>query len=57
MEQTFDWFIAQMYRFYFAVQYHTSFNIYGVTVSFFDIILGGILLSMIISVFWKGARG
>ncbi len=33
------------------------FNLGGVTVSLVDIIIGFVVLSIIITVFWKGARG
>lgn len=34
-----------------------KFNFYGLNVSIVDIILGFIVMSMVVSVFWKGARG
>lgn len=35
----------------------TSFNIAGINVSYLDIVIALISLSIIVSVFWKGARG
>lgn len=32
------------------------FDVYGIAVSFFDLILGYIVIIMIIAVFWKGVR-
>lgn len=34
-----------------------SFDIFGVSVGIFDLIFGFIALSMVISIFWKGAKG
>lgn len=33
------------------------FSYNGIYVSFWGIIVGGLITSMIISIFWKGARG
>jgi hypothetical protein len=35
----------------------TSFDIAGISVSYLDIVISLISLSIIASVFWKGARG
>ena len=34
-----------------------SFNISGMNVSIFELFIGFVALSIVISVFWKGARG
>lgn len=34
-----------------------SFDIFGVTVSIFELLLGFLVMSIIICLFWKGARG
>ncbi len=41
----------------FVVLGSYRFNMYGVTVSIFDILLALLVTSMVISVFWKGAKG
>ena len=48
----FDFFtdIIELLSFYY-------FEIGGMAISLFDIMIGAVVLSMIITVFWKGARG
>lgn len=57
MEQAFNFFINAFRSIMYHVGLHTQFSIYGLNVNLIDIFLGGILLSMIIGVFWKGAKG
>lgn len=57
MEKAFNFFINAFRSIIYNVGQHTQFSVYGLNVNLIDILLGGILLSMIISVFWKGAKG
>lgn len=34
-----------------------NFSIGGFNVTFFDLILGGLVISMIVGIAWKGAKG
>lgn len=41
----------------FAFLRSITFSLGGITVSFFHIMFGALVVSIIISVFWKGGRG
>ena len=56
MTSVFQFFFAQLQGFYNALS-SVSFELYGITVTLSQIIIGFICMSMIISFFWKGARG
>lgn len=50
-------FFGNMWSIILSVLDLYSFDIGGVSFSLFDILLGFILASMAITIFWKGARG
>ena len=49
--------IKYLYQVIFNHLNSVVFNINGVSVSYLSIILSFIFLSMVISIFWKGAKG
>lgn len=57
MTQIIEFFVSFMNDLWNTVFDSVTFNVAGVTVSFGAIVLGFICISMIISFFWKGARG
>lgn len=56
MNYFFTWFIDKVYSIVDVLRLPT-FNIGGFNVSFFDCILGCIVISIVVGVVWKGARG
>ncbi len=56
MYDSFVFLFEQIGSFYNALS-AVSFPVFGITVSLTQIILGFICISIIISFFWKGARG
>jgi len=56
MTSVFQFFFSQLKGFYNALS-AVNFDLYGIEVSLTQIILGFICMSIIISFFWKGARG
>ena len=56
MTSVFQFFFSQLNGFYNALS-AVIFDFYGIDVSLTQIILGFICMSIIISFFWKGARG
>jgi|GEM_PF-2802355 len=57
MTQIIEFFVSFMNDLWNTVFDSVTFDIAGVTVSFGAIVLGFICISMIVSFFWKGARG
>lgn len=55
----FDFFnlLAEFFKNIFGVLNTAIFNLGGVTVSLGSLLLGFVALSMVISFFWKGAKG
>lgn len=56
MTSVFQFFFSQLKGFYNSLS-AVNFELYGIEVSLTQIILGFICMSIIISFFWKGARG
>lgn len=56
MTSVFQFLFSQLQSFYNVLS-TVTFELYGITVSLTQIILGFICMSIIISFFWKGARG
>lgn len=56
MNYFFTWFIDKVYSIVDVLRLPT-FNIGGFNVTFFDCILGCIVISIVVGVVWKGARG
>lgn len=56
MQDFFMWFVQQTYSIVDVLQ-EPSFNIAGVDVTFFDLILGCIVISFFIGFLWKGVKG
>ena len=57
MTQIIEFFVSFMNELWYTVFDSVSFEIAGVSVSLGAIVLGFLCISMIISFFWKGARG
>lgn len=57
MTQILEFFVTFINDLWNTVFDSVTFDIAGVTVSFGVIVLGFICISMIVSFFWKGARG
>lgn len=57
MTQILEFFVSFINGLWNTVFVSVTFDIAGVTVSLGAIILGFICISMIVSFFWKGARG
>lgn len=57
MTQIIEFFVSFMNDLWNTVFDSVTFEIGGVTVSLGAIVLGFICISMIVSFFWKGARG
>lgn len=56
MELFFDKFFGFMRDFLYMLHSYKMY-VFGVHISLFEILLGFLLTSLVISVFWKGARG
>lgn len=56
MGQAFDFFVDMISDLTSFLE-RIIFDYNGVHVSFWGIIVGGLITSMVISLFWKGARG
>lgn len=48
--------IEFMYRVFNLLYSHAKFTAFGYSVSMFDIIIVFILIGMVVSLFWKGAK-
>lgn len=48
---------SSMLQFFNAINDRISLDIFGVTIGFYHLILGFIIVSMLTSIFWKGAKG
>lgn len=57
MTQIIEFFVSFMNDLWYTVFDSVTFEIAGVSVSLGAIVLGFLCISMIISFFWKGARG
>lgn len=57
MTQIIEFFVSFMNDLWYTVFDSVNFEIAGVSVSLGAIVLGFLCISMIISFFWKGARG
>lgn len=49
--------IASFFKKAITVLQSVDFSGFGVSVDLFDIVFSCIVISMVVSVFWKGARG
>lgn len=56
MTSVFNFFFTQLQGFYDTLG-TVTFDVYGINVSLTQILIGFICMGMIISFFWKGARG
>lgn len=56
MTEFFDFLISHITNIY-SVLNGFDFDVYGVSVSLADIIVGFIILNMVTLLFWKGAKG
>lgn len=56
MEYFLNWFIDRTYSIVGVLRL-PNFTIGGFNVTFFDLILGAIVISIVVGVVWKGAKG
>lgn len=56
MSEFFSFFILMWQRLIGSLE-SVRFDVFGIDASLFQILIGFILLSIVIGVFWKGARG
>lgn len=53
----FQFLIGIPFRLLEVLASHTAFVAFGVSVNYLSVVLAFIVVSMVVSLFWKGARG
>lgn len=57
MTESLKFIFDSILNFYNAINDKISLDIFGVTIGFYQFVLGFIIVSMLTSIFWKGAKG